>query len=133
MSARQFVPFHRMAEMFRHVFNTPISEGSSVKVINRVAQKAIPAYELIRNRVKMANVNGGDETGMKINGKKGWFWTMQGKLFTFIIASLNRGAQTLHQHFPNGFAFSVKISRHVVVTKRVIANGNKPWSRKLPH
>ena len=109
MSARQFVPFHRMAEMFRYVFNTPISEGSLVKVINRVAQKAIPAYELIRNRVKMADVNGGDETGMKINGKKGWFWTMQGNLFTFIIASLNRGAQTLYQHFPNGFAFSVLV------------------------
>jgi transposase len=109
MSARQFVPFQRLAEMFRYVFNTPISEGALVKVINRVAQKAIPAYELIRNRVKMADVNGGDETGMKINGKKGWFWTMQGKLFTFIIASLNRGAQTLYQHFPNGFAFSVLV------------------------
>ena len=109
MSARQFVPFHRLAEMFRYVFNMPISEGSLVKVINRVAQKAIPAYELIRNRVKMADVNGGDETGMKINGKKGWFWTMQGNLFTFIIASLNRGAQTLYQHFPNGFAFSVLV------------------------
>jgi transposase len=109
LSARQFVPFHRLAEMFRYVFNTPISEGALVKVINRVAQKAIPAYELIRNRVKTADVNGGDETGMKINGKKGWFWTMQGKLFTFIIASLNRSAQTLYQHFPNGFAFSVLV------------------------
>lgn len=109
MSARQFVPFHRLAEMFRYVFNTPISEGSLVKVINRVAQKALPAYELIRNRVKTADVNGGDETGMKINGKKGWFWTLQGKLFTFIIASLNRGAETLYLHFPDGFAFSVLV------------------------
>lgn len=109
MSARQFVPFHRLAEMFRYVFNTPISEGALVKAINRVAEKAIPAYELIRNRVKTADVNGGDETGMKIKGKKGWFWTLQGKLFTFIIASLNRGAETLYQHFPNGFAFSVLV------------------------
>jgi len=109
LSARQFVPFHRLAEMFRYVFNTPISEGALVKAINRVAKKAIPAYELIRNRVKTADVNGADETGMKINGKKGWFWTLQGTLFTFIIASLNRGAETLYQHFPNGFAFSVLV------------------------
>lgn len=109
MSARQFVPFHRLAEMFRYVFNTPISEGALVKAINRVAQKAIPAYELIRDRVKNADVNGGDETGMKINGDKGWFWTFQGKLFTFIIASLNRGSQTINEHFPNGFAFSVLV------------------------
>jgi transposase len=109
LSARQFVPFHRLAEMFRYVFNTPISEGALVKAINRVAEKAIPAYELIRKRVETADVNGGDETGMKINGKKGWFWTLQGKLFTFIIASLNRGAETLYQHFPKGFAFSVLV------------------------
>ena len=109
LNARQFVPFHRLAEMFRYVFNTPIGEGTLVKVINRVAEKAVPAYELIRKRAETAKVNGGDETGMKINGQKGWFWTIQGKLFTFIIASLNRGTQTLNQHFPNGFAFSVLV------------------------
>ena len=109
LNARQFVSFHRLAEMFRYVFNTPISEGALVKAINRVAEKAVPAYELIRKRAETAKVNGGDETGMKINGQKGWFWTIQGKLFTFVIASLNRGAQTLNEHFPNGFAFSVLV------------------------
>ncbi len=109
MNARQFVPFQRLAEMFRYVFNTPISEGALVKAVHRVAEKAIPAYELIRTRAETAAVNGGDETGMKINGQKGWFWTLQGKLYTYIIASLNRGAQTLYHHFPKGFAFSVLV------------------------
>lgn len=109
MNVRQFVPFHRLAEMFRYVFNIPISEGALVESIKRVAEKAIPAYELIRKRVESAKVNGGDETGMKINGQKGWFWALQGKMFTFIMASLNRGAQTLYEHFPNGFAFSVLV------------------------
>jgi transposase len=109
MSARHFTPFFRLAELFRHVFNIPISEGALVKAIDRVAKKAIPAYELIRERVKVAPVNGGDETGMKINGDKGWFWTFQGRLFTFIIASLNRGSQTINEHFPKGFNFSVLV------------------------
>jgi transposase len=109
MNVRQFVPYHRLSELFRYVFNLPISEGALVRVINRVATKAIPAYELIRKRAETAKVNGGDETGMKINGQKGWFWTIQGKLYTFIMASLNRGAQTLHEHFPNGLAFSVLV------------------------
>ena len=109
MNVRQYVPFHRLAEIFHHVFDIPIGEGSLVRIINRVAGKAAPAYELIRRRVETANVNGGDETGMKINGQKGWFWALQGKLHTFIIASLNRGAQTLHGHFPNGFVFSVLV------------------------
>lgn len=46
---------------------------------------------------------------MKINGDKGRFWTIQGKLFTYIIGSFNRGAKTIFEHFPNGFAFSVLI------------------------
>lgn len=109
MNVRQFVPFQRLAEIFHHVFNLPISEGTLVKATIRVAKKAVPAYELIRKRAETAKVNGGDETGMKINGQKGWFWALQGNLFTFIMASLNRGAQTLDKHFPNGFVFSVLV------------------------
>ena len=109
MSARQFVPFRRLAEIFRYVFNIPISEGTLVKAINRVAKNAIPAYELIRKQAEKTKVKGGDETGMRINGQKGWFWTIQGKFVTYIMASLSRGAQTLYEHFPNGFAFSVLV------------------------
>lgn len=109
MSARQFVPYNRLAEMFRHVFNLSITDGTLVKAVNRVANKAVHGYNLIRNRAEKADVSGGDETGMKINGEKGWFWTIQGKLFTYIIASFNRGAKTLYEHFPNGFAFSILV------------------------
>ena len=109
MNIRQFLPFHRLAELYRYGLNIPISVGTLVELVNRVANKALPAYELIRVRVTNSRTNGGDETGMKINGQKGWFWTLQSTLYTFIIASLNRGAQTLHEHFPKGFAFSVLI------------------------
>jgi len=109
LNVRQFLPFDRLTELFRTIFNLPIGAGTLVEMINRAAAKAKPAYELIREKVKRSRTNGGDETGMLIDGKKGWFWTLQGKLFTFIIASLNRGAQTLYEHFPNGFAFSVMV------------------------
>jgi len=109
LSIRHFLPFNRLAELCRTVFRLPIGSGTIVELINRAAAKAKPAYELIREKVKTSKANGGDETGTIIDGKKGWFWTLQGKLFTFIIASLNRGAQTLYEHFPNGFAFSVLV------------------------
>jgi transposase len=109
MSVRQYIPFHRLSEIFHDVFNLPISDGTLVKAVNRVARNSIPAYNLIRKRAETSKVSGGDETGMKLNGKKGWMWTIQGKLFTFVAASLNRGAQTLNEHFPDGFAFSVLV------------------------
>lgn len=109
LSVRQFLPFRRMAELFQYVFNLPISEGALANAIKRITEKALPAYELIRNRAENSHTNGGDETGTKINGKKGWFWTIQGALFTYIIASYNRGVQTINDHFPKGFAFSVLV------------------------
>lgn len=35
-----------------------------------------------------------------------WFWAIQSKLLTYIIASLNRGGKTLDDEFPGGFVFS---------------------------
>ena len=109
MNVRQYVPYQRLSEMFRYVFNLPISEGSLVNAINRVTEKSIPAYELIHEKAEDNDVNGADETGAKINGQKGWFWTIQGKFFTFVIASLNRGKQTIDEYFPKGFMFSVLV------------------------
>jgi len=108
-NVRHYLPFDRLKEIFTTVFGLAISTGTLVESVNRVAEKARPAYELIREKAIRSRTNGGDETGMIIDGQKGWFWTIQGKLFTFIIASFNRGAQTLNEHFPDGFAFSVLV------------------------
>jgi len=108
-NVRHYIPFDRLKEIFSTVFSLPISTGALVEGLNRVAEKARPAYELIREKAIRSRTNGGDETGIKIKGQKGWIWTIQGKLFTFNMASLNRGAQTLHEHFPNGFAFSILV------------------------
>ena len=108
-NVRHYLPFDRLKEIFTTVFGLAISTGTLVENVNRVAEKARPAYELIREKAIRSRTNGGDETGMIIDGQKGWFWTIQGKLFTFIIASFNRGAQTLNEHFPDGFAFSVLV------------------------
>ena len=109
LNIRQFVPVGRLKEIFADIFHLPISEGALQNSIHRVAQRSIPAYELIRGRAQTSEVSGADETGMKVNGQKGWFWTVQGKLFTFIMASLNRGRQTLDKHFPEGFCRSVLV------------------------
>lgn len=82
LNARQFVPIGRLKEIFCDVFALPISEGALVNSIHRVAGRSTPAYELIRSRAQGSAVSGADETGMKVDGKKGWFWTVQGKLFT---------------------------------------------------
>lgn len=42
---RQYIPFKRMQEIFKDVFNTPISEGGMHFILNKLVVKAQPVYE----------------------------------------------------------------------------------------
>ena len=107
--ARQFLPFARMKEMFNDVFSLPISEGGIHQVLGRATTKAEPAYKLIQERIRQAEVVGADETGTRIGKEKGWFWTWQNEKLTFIAASMNRGTQTINKHFGDGFPKAVLV------------------------
>lgn len=101
--ARQYIPFARMKETFHDVFGVPISEGGIHCLLERFAQKATPIYQIIKQRVQQSLVIGADETGVKVNGNKHWFWTWQTPNLTYITHSENRGSQTIDKEFPNGF------------------------------
>jgi len=109
MHTRQYIPFERMSEYFRDVCNLPISQGAICDILNRFADKAIPAYQLIAKEVENSKVIGADETGAKVNGKTGWFWTWQTKLATYITFSNNRGTATINDNFEFGFKDAVLV------------------------
>jgi len=109
LHTRQYIPFERMGEYFSDVCNLPISQGTICGILERFAQKATPAYRLISNEVQTGHVIGSDETGAKVNGKNGWFWTWQNKLATFIAFSQNRGTATINDNFANGFENAVLV------------------------
>lgn len=106
---RQYVPFDRMREIFNDLFHLPVSEGGLHYILNRLAVKALPAYELIKNKITNSKVVGTDETGVKINGKQHWYWTWQNEKSTFIVASENRGFKTIEKNFSQGFPQSVLV------------------------
>jgi len=55
-------------------------------------------------------VVGGDETGTKINGSKGWFHVWQNASLTFIVAAMTRGYKTTELYFEKGFSKAVYVS-----------------------
>lgn len=101
--ARQYLPFKRMREMMGDVFNIDISEGGIHYLLGRFADRATPAYEAIRQRIAAAKVVGADETGIKVNGGKHWFWAWQNGRLTYIAHSATRGRAAIEAHFPDGF------------------------------
>jgi transposase len=109
LHTRQFLPFARMKEILNDALGISISEGGIHCLLERLAQKTIPVYELIKKQVQQSKVIGTDETGINVNGKKDWFWTWQTPRATFIIHSNNRGSATIDSVFPNGFANSTLV------------------------
>jgi len=107
--ARQYVPFNRMKEMLNDAFGLSISEGGIHELLNRLAQKAAPAYQIIKEKIASSKVVGSDETGCKINGVKSWMWTWQNDSITFIAPSFNRGFATIQSNFEFGFSNAVLV------------------------
>lgn len=144
--ARQYVPFKRMKEVFNDVFGLPISEGGLHYLLKRLSLKALPAYELIKQKVLGSPVVGTDETGVKINGKRYWYWTWQNETATFIAPSDNRGFKSIQENFDGGSAqiilvhdcwkchFQTSASTHQICTAHLLRELNyfietckSPW------
>lgn len=98
LSVRQYLPFKRLRELLNDIFSVQISEGGLHLLLNRLATKGVDAYEMIRQNVLSSGVIGTDETGVKINGKRHWFWTWQNNRATYIAASDNRGTTTINEN-----------------------------------
>ena len=107
--ARQYLPFARMKEVFNDVFHIDISESGVHCLLNRFAEKTSPLYQMIKQRIQNSKVVGSDETGVKVNGNKHWFWAWQTPKLTYIAHSDNRASATIEGHFPQGFSQSTLV------------------------
>jgi transposase len=110
LSVYQHMPYYRITVLLKDLFSLPISEGTVDNMLKRTAQKALPLYDNIRERLQQSHVVGSDETGSRFGGKKGWFHVWQTTGLTFIVASMNRGYQTIKEYFADGFPLTVYVS-----------------------
>ena len=108
--AYQYLPYNRIKKMMSDLFNISLSEGTIDNLLAKVTALSIPMYEQIQLRLQESNVVGGDETGTKISGKKGWFHVWQNTKLTFIVAAMTRGYQTTETYFTNGFLKAIYVS-----------------------
>ena len=109
-SVRQYLPYERISELMNDFFHLPISEGTIDNMLKNLTEKAKTIYHQIQQRVEQSPVVGGDETGIKINGKKGWLFTFQTPVLTFLAVSFSRGYDTIANLFKNGFPISVYVT-----------------------
>jgi transposase len=110
MSVYQYIPYNRIVILFRDCFGLHLSEGCVDNFLQDMSDRALPAYEGIRERIHSAPVVGADETGCRVNGRKHWFHVWQTCLFTFIVAFARRSHEVVETYFPGGFIHSFQVS-----------------------
>lgn len=103
LHARHYVPVARTAELLKDIFHIPVSTGGICYLLNKVKEKAIPVYEVIRQFVLNQPIIGGDETSVNINGKNHWAWTFQSSKATYIAVHASRGTAAIDDIMPEGF------------------------------
>ncbi len=102
LHARQYMPYGRAKEFLNDVMGLPISTGGINNILQRIAQKALPMYNVIKEKITQATCIGTDETGVNINGKNHWAWTWQNDSLTYIVCAASRGFKTIAAAFENG-------------------------------
>ena len=102
LHARQYLPYARTKEFLNDVMGLSISTGGIHNIIQRIAQKALPMYNTIKEKIEQATCIGSDETGVNINGKNHWAWTWQNDTLTYIVCAESRGFKTIKASFENG-------------------------------
>ena len=110
LSACQYMPHKRLTKILNNFFNLPISPGTVHNILKDLYQKALPIYRTIQDKISKETVIGGDESGTKIEGKKGWCFVFQSATITFIAMSFSRGYETIANLFKDGFPFSTYVS-----------------------
>ena len=86
MLVYQYMPFQRLQYFYETFFNLHLSTATLCNTIKRSAKNFEKAYYSIRDFLEKSNWVGGDETGIKVDGNKNYFWVWQNKSASFINA-----------------------------------------------
>lgn len=68
----QLIPLERTAELFKHLFHLPVSEGSLVTFARQAYEGLEKTENDIVEQIRAAKVAHFDETGMYVEKKRGW-------------------------------------------------------------
>jgi transposase len=102
LNTEQHIPYKRLCEILRDIFDISVSEGSIYNMLESVKTSAAQIYEQIRSRIESSPVVGADETGLNINGKQHWQWSFQTENLTYVYPDASRGKAAIDKHFPKG-------------------------------
>ncbi|MGH7535378.1 MAG: IS66 family transposase [Gemmatimonadales bacterium] len=87
--------YQRLVAVLLSLFGLRISAGAIAGVLQRLAARAKPAAEAIKEQVRASPVINSDETGARVNGSTWWHWVFQTPEASYHLLAPSRGAAVI--------------------------------------
>ena len=71
--------------------------------------------------MRIYNMVGIDETGVRVNGSRNWNWVFQNDTCTYIVADKSRATKVIDEHFKEGFVNAVVVHDNFSSYNKLIA------------
>jgi len=97
------LPFRKVSEALGRTYGLDVAPATVLSVTDRVATWLRPGYEEIRARVMASPVVYVDETGLHLDGAKGWVWAFTCPSGTVYAIRRSRGAKVLREVLGPGY------------------------------
>jgi transposase len=89
------VSYERLVELCRDVLGLRLSPGAIANALGRVATRAGPAVERIREQVRASPVINSDETGARVAGDNRCHWVFQTPTASYQLIATTKGAAVI--------------------------------------
>lgn len=95
LASYQLIPYERLGELFRDLFQCPLSQGTLANFIKAGGRQTATAVELIEARIKQSDTVHADETGCRVHGIRQWLHVASTSLYTTYMIHPKRGFEAL--------------------------------------
>jgi transposase len=85
----------RLVAVCESVFGLRISEGAIAAALARLATRAEPEVDAIREAVRASPAINSDETGVRVDGRNWWHWVFQTPTASYHVIAPSRGADVV--------------------------------------
>lgn len=85
------VPYRKICDFFSTYCDLEICPATFVRAEQRLTEKALPTYQLLRDALRRAHVVHADETGWRIGRLNAWLWVFSSKETTVYVIRRSRG------------------------------------------
>lgn len=97
------LPYGKTAAVLEQGWGLEVSRGGLCQALQRVARKAEPTYEALRERIRSQPSVTPDETGWKVAGQLWWMWAFSSPRMTVYAIQPGRGFQQAAAILGEGF------------------------------